>query len=270
MHLSELKNLHVGELVEMANANEVENANRMRKQDLIFALLKNQAKRGESIFGGGTLEVLPDGFGFLRSPDTSYLAGPDDIRGKWKFAAAAQPDNALGIPGAWAGTIAVPHWPLAGLLLIPIARHTLRAATARRRRKAGRCATCGYDLRGATGKCPECGTELPRNRLGGGVRAQEFEGVLIVDAEARQQVGQRVAALDAFLAQVAVLGTGQHGDGRHAELLDHRLQRNRGRVAARSHGKRRHHPECRSKRQAGCRALMPGQSLDHESELRLR
>ncbi len=79
MHLSDLKNLHVTELVEMANANEIENANRLRKQDLIFALLKNQAKKGESIFGEGTLEVLPDGFGFLRSPDTCYLAGPDDI-----------------------------------------------------------------------------------------------------------------------------------------------------------------------------------------------
>ncbi|KPK33571.1 MAG: transcription termination factor Rho [Betaproteobacteria bacterium SG8_40] len=79
MHLSDLKNLHVSELVEMAIANEVENANRLRKQDLIFALLKNRAKKGDSIFGSGTLEVLPDGFGFLRSPDTSYLAGPDDI-----------------------------------------------------------------------------------------------------------------------------------------------------------------------------------------------
>ena len=79
MHLSDLKDLHVTELVDMAIANEIENANRLRKQDLIFALLKNQAKRGESIFGEGTLEVLPDGFGFLRSPDTSYLAGPDDI-----------------------------------------------------------------------------------------------------------------------------------------------------------------------------------------------
>jgi transcription termination factor Rho len=80
MHLSDLKNLHVTELVEMANTNEIENANRMRKQDLIFALLKNQAKKGESIYGEGTLEVLPDGFGFLRSPDTSYLAGPDRLR----------------------------------------------------------------------------------------------------------------------------------------------------------------------------------------------
>ncbi len=79
MHLSDLKNLHVTELVEMAVTNEIEGANRLRKQELIFALLKNRAKKGDSIFGEGTLEVLPDGFGFLRSPDTSYLAGTDDI-----------------------------------------------------------------------------------------------------------------------------------------------------------------------------------------------
>jgi transcription termination factor Rho len=79
MHLSDLKRQHVSELVEMAISNEIDGANRLRKQDLIFALLKNQAKKGESIFGEGTLEVLPDGFGFLRSPDSSYLAGPDDI-----------------------------------------------------------------------------------------------------------------------------------------------------------------------------------------------
>ncbi len=79
MHLSDLKHLPVTELVEMAIANEIEGANRMRKQDLIFALLKNKAKKGDSIFGDGTLEVLQDGFGFLRSPDSSYLAGPDDI-----------------------------------------------------------------------------------------------------------------------------------------------------------------------------------------------
>lgn len=79
MHLSDLKHLPVTELVEMAIANEIENASRMRKQDLIFAILKNKAKKGDSIFGDGTLEVLQDGFGFLRSPDTSYLAGPDDI-----------------------------------------------------------------------------------------------------------------------------------------------------------------------------------------------
>jgi transcription termination factor Rho len=79
MHLSELKTLHVSELLEKATQNGVDGANRMRKQDLIFALLKNQAKKGESIYGDGTLEVLPDGFGFLRSPDTSYLASTDDI-----------------------------------------------------------------------------------------------------------------------------------------------------------------------------------------------
>lgn len=79
MHLSDLKNLHVTELVEMAITNQIDGANRLRKQDLIFAMLKNQARKGESIFGEGTLEVLQDGFGFLRSPDTSYLAGPDDI-----------------------------------------------------------------------------------------------------------------------------------------------------------------------------------------------
>lgn len=79
MHLSDLKHRHVTELVEMANALEIDGANRMRKHDLIFALLKNHAKRGESIFGEGVLEVLSDGFGFLRSPETSYLSGTDDI-----------------------------------------------------------------------------------------------------------------------------------------------------------------------------------------------
>ena len=79
MHLSDLKLKHVTELVEMANTSELEGANRLRKQELVFALLKHQAKKGEAIFGDGTLEVLQDGFGFLRSPDTSYLAGPDDI-----------------------------------------------------------------------------------------------------------------------------------------------------------------------------------------------
>jgi len=79
MHLSELKTLHVSELLDKATQNGVDGASRMRKQDLIFAMLKSQAKKGESIFGDGTLEVLPDGFGFLRSPDTSYLASTDDI-----------------------------------------------------------------------------------------------------------------------------------------------------------------------------------------------
>jgi transcription termination factor Rho len=79
MHLSDLKLKPITELVDLANTGELEGANRLRKQELIFALLKSHAKKGEAIFGDGTLEVLQDGFGFLRSPDTSYLAGPDDI-----------------------------------------------------------------------------------------------------------------------------------------------------------------------------------------------
>jgi transcription termination factor Rho len=79
MHLSELKALHVSALIEMASGLEIENANRLRKQELMFAILKKRAKTGEQIFGDGVLEVLPDGFGFLRTPETSYLASPDDI-----------------------------------------------------------------------------------------------------------------------------------------------------------------------------------------------
>ena len=63
----------------MAAANNIENANRLRKQELIYALLKNQARKGETIFGDGVLEILPDGFGFLRSPEASYLSNADDI-----------------------------------------------------------------------------------------------------------------------------------------------------------------------------------------------
>jgi transcription termination factor Rho len=79
MHLNELKALHVSQLLEMAASLEIENANRLRKQELMFAIMKRRAKQGEQIFGDGVLEVLPDGFGFLRSPDTSYLASTDDI-----------------------------------------------------------------------------------------------------------------------------------------------------------------------------------------------
>ena len=79
MHLSELKSLHVSKLLEWALDLGIENANRMRKQEFMFAILKRRAKEGEQIFGDGTLEVLPDGFGFLRSPETSYLASTDDI-----------------------------------------------------------------------------------------------------------------------------------------------------------------------------------------------
>jgi transcription termination factor Rho len=79
MHLSELKAHHVSQLLEMAAANNIEGANRLRKQELIYALLKNQAKKGETIFGDGVLEILPDGFGFLRAPEESYLSSTDDI-----------------------------------------------------------------------------------------------------------------------------------------------------------------------------------------------
>jgi transcription termination factor Rho len=79
MHLSELKAFHVSQLLDMAVASNIEGAYRLRKHELIFALLKNQARKGETIFGDGTMETLPDGFGFLRSPDTSYLASTDDI-----------------------------------------------------------------------------------------------------------------------------------------------------------------------------------------------
>jgi len=79
MHLSDLKAQHVSQLLEMANTLEIENANRLRKQELMFAILKKKAKLGEQIFGDGVLEVLPDGFGFLRSPEMSYLASTDDI-----------------------------------------------------------------------------------------------------------------------------------------------------------------------------------------------
>src|ERR1700757_4498769 len=79
MHLSELKALHVSALLEMAIGLEIDNAARMRKQELMFAIMKKRAKAGEQVFGDGVLEVLPDGFGFLRSPDASYMASTDDI-----------------------------------------------------------------------------------------------------------------------------------------------------------------------------------------------
>ena len=79
MHLNELKVLHVSELLKQAEALEIDNASRMRKQELMFALIKKRAKAGEQVFADGVLEILPDGFGFLRSPDTSYTASTDDI-----------------------------------------------------------------------------------------------------------------------------------------------------------------------------------------------
>jgi transcription termination factor Rho len=79
MHLSELKALHVSELITMGEALEIDNVARLRKQELMFAIMKKRAKAGEQVFGDGVLEVLPDGFGFLRSIDTSYMASTDDI-----------------------------------------------------------------------------------------------------------------------------------------------------------------------------------------------
>ena len=79
MNLTELKQKPVQELLEIANQMGLENMARSRKQDVIFAILKSHAKSGEDIYGDGVLEILQDGFGFLRSADSSYLAGPDDI-----------------------------------------------------------------------------------------------------------------------------------------------------------------------------------------------
>ncbi len=79
MNLSELKQKPIDELLEMTASAGLDNLARSRKQDIIFALLKKHAKSGEDIYGEGVLEILPDGFGFLRSAGASYLAGPDDI-----------------------------------------------------------------------------------------------------------------------------------------------------------------------------------------------
>ncbi|WP_300659154.1 transcription termination factor Rho [Hydrogenophaga sp.] len=79
MHLNELKALHVSEVLKQAEALEIENTGRMRKQELMFAIIKKRAKGGELVNADGVLEVLPDGFGFLRAPDTSYTASTDDI-----------------------------------------------------------------------------------------------------------------------------------------------------------------------------------------------
>ncbi|OGQ04585.1 MAG: transcription termination factor Rho [Deltaproteobacteria bacterium RIFCSPLOWO2_01_44_7] len=79
MHLSELKAKKIGELLETAHQMSIEGAANLRKQELIFALLQAHAEKSGAIYGEGVLECLPDGFGFLRSPDYNYLPGPDDI-----------------------------------------------------------------------------------------------------------------------------------------------------------------------------------------------
>ncbi len=79
MNLTDLKTKPIAELVQIGEDIGLENVARSRKQDIIFNILKRHAKSGEDIYGDGVLEILPDGFGFLRSADASYLAGPDDI-----------------------------------------------------------------------------------------------------------------------------------------------------------------------------------------------
>ena len=79
MQLSELKTMPVEDLIKLGESCGVENASRAKRQDVIFGILKSKAKSGEDIEGEGVLEILQDGFGFLRSPDSSYLSGPDDI-----------------------------------------------------------------------------------------------------------------------------------------------------------------------------------------------
>src|SRR6476469_9181872 len=81
MHLAELKAKSPADLLSFAESLQVENASSLRKQDIMFAILKNLADNDQAIHGEGTLEILPDGFGFLRSPEANYLAGPDDIYG---------------------------------------------------------------------------------------------------------------------------------------------------------------------------------------------
>jgi transcription termination factor Rho len=79
MNIAELKDKKISELTQMAKKWKIEGAAGMRKQELMFALLQNQIEKNGMIYGQGTLEILPDGFGFLRSPDSNYLPGPDDI-----------------------------------------------------------------------------------------------------------------------------------------------------------------------------------------------
>ena len=79
MNLKELKEKKINELMTLATTLSVEGASGMRKQELIFALLQTEIEKNGQIYGEGVLEILPDGFGFLRAPDYNYLPGPDDI-----------------------------------------------------------------------------------------------------------------------------------------------------------------------------------------------
>ena len=79
MHLKDLKKKNPSELLKIAEELKIENAGTLRKQDMIFAILKQKAENNTAIHGQGVLEILQDGFGFLRSPEANYLPGPDDI-----------------------------------------------------------------------------------------------------------------------------------------------------------------------------------------------
>ena len=95
----------------MAAALEVDNAQRMRKQELMYAILKKKAKLGETIYGDGTLEILPDGFGFLRSPETSYMASTDDVYISPSQIRRFIPATRLKAKSAFRRTVsAISHW----------------------------------------------------------------------------------------------------------------------------------------------------------------
>ena len=79
MNLTELKRKKMSELIHMGQGLNIENVSGMRRQDLIFEILRHHSSHRGEVFGDGVLETLPDGFGFLRSPDYNYLPGPDDI-----------------------------------------------------------------------------------------------------------------------------------------------------------------------------------------------
>ena len=79
MNLTEMKVKPINELVDIAESLGIEDVGRLKKQEIIFRIFKQQAKEGVDIYGGGVLEILNDGFGFLRSPEGSYCSGPDDI-----------------------------------------------------------------------------------------------------------------------------------------------------------------------------------------------
>lgn len=79
MHVTELQTKHITELLEQAERMGIDGANRLRKQDLVFQIVRELIQNGQEFICSGTLEVLPDGYGFLRNAATSYLANPDDI-----------------------------------------------------------------------------------------------------------------------------------------------------------------------------------------------